>query len=440
MLSDLPFEILTDIAIHLPTASSLRALSLTCQRLHDFVEKEGFRVFVQTRFPSIETPPLWKDATQILTARSKAWDRKAFIARELMLFDRETNKPHRRRSEHRQNGQTMGYVPVIDSYETFNGNSWSDSKEVLAWGAGADIIMRFKIPKSGDDRSEVGSRTERPSEWDGREVDWRTFRPQGLSDGIDDITSISLLRPHQRADHEDDERLIVGRAKGQLDQMWFQHEPGAMKHVASYWTASKPIRSAHLSHEDRPLLAAAASDLGVLIYDTHDAEGMIMPSAGIDIHETGEKKRTWTTRFLSHDQLAIGLGPTRDPIHVYQVTPSSMSKDPLRKFSAAPTDAFAGSSVYTIVPLSSSSKAGGSPGDLFLSGWYNSHIKYVCHPPLLDITMSAALPNCYALTRQQCILTSHTQITRPPLAVSFRRRIPRHRRHISCLLTPRNRP
>lgn len=34
------------------------------------------------------------------------------------------------------------------------------------------------------------------------------------------------------------------------------------------------------------------------------------------------------------DKLAIGLGPTRDPLHIYQVTPSSVSEEPMPQFSA----------------------------------------------------------------------------------------------------------
>ncbi len=40
-------------------------------------------------------------------------------------------------------GQTMGYRPCIDSYEEMYG-AWGERREVLAWGAGTQIVMRIK--------------------------------------------------------------------------------------------------------------------------------------------------------------------------------------------------------------------------------------------------------------------------------------------------------
>jgi WD40 repeat protein len=367
MLSDLPFEILTEIAVHLPTASCLRSLSLTCQRLHEFVEKEGFRTFVQTRFPSIETPPRWNEAAQALTSTSKAWDRRALVARELLPYNRAKPKG---RTWHRQSGQTMGYVPVIDSYEVFEGGKWSDTKETVVWGAGAEIVMRLRRPMTLQEKGQDAE--DRFTGKDVKEVEWKIFRDQSFQDGIDDITSIHILRPHQRSNHPDEERLIVGRARGQLDLLVLKPNTTKLTHVAAYFTGSKTVRSADLSQQSHPLLAACLSDLGLLLYEAHDSEDIVHPATGITVSTSGERARTWTTKFLSSDKLAIGLGPTADPLHVYQVTPSTISAEPIRKFKA---EGESTSSVYAVAPLPASSRAGGSEGDLFLSGWYNSHIK-----------------------------------------------------------------
>jgi hypothetical protein len=382
MLSDLPFEVLTDITVHLPTGSSLRALSLTCKRLHDFVEKEGYRVFVQTRFPSIETPPLlWKDATRALTSNSKAWDRKAFVAQELDRADvaNPRERGERRRGRSWGNRQTMGYVPIIDSYESFQGGKWSNRREVLVWGAGAEIVMRLKGANCPPDDDEK-STDSRPANLEMQDEAWRTFKAEGFQDGIEDVTAAHILRPHQRTGHEGQESLIIGRASGKLDLLTCRPDSATLEHIGQYFTASKSIRSTDLSKGDRPLLAACVSDLGLLLYEGTGSDGLIEPTAGIDIGpptENGGRGRTWTTKFLCDDRLAIGLGPVLDALHVYQITPSHVLKEPaykLREESSNPTSP-ATSSVYAITPLPPSTPASGSPGDLFLSGWYNSHIK-----------------------------------------------------------------
>src|SRR5690348_5125058 len=84
MLAQLPSEIIYHIATFLPTASCLVNLSLTCRHLHAVVSQDDYRIFrafVQSRFPSIDTPPFWKDAAPALTSRSRAFDRKAVIGR-----------------------------------------------------------------------------------------------------------------------------------------------------------------------------------------------------------------------------------------------------------------------------------------------------------------------------------------------------------------------
>lgn len=135
MLSELPYELLIQIVTHLPTAQSLLHLSLTCRRLREYVEREGYRVFVQSRFPSLDVPPYWTDAAHALTTLSRAWDRKAFIARYIEPSATVVRLPKGRQGpdhERRWRYQTMGYRPVIDSYEDWIADDWSSRHEVLA--------------------------------------------------------------------------------------------------------------------------------------------------------------------------------------------------------------------------------------------------------------------------------------------------------------------
>src|ERR1700712_2131165 len=93
MIHHLPPEILSLILTDLPSANDVRSLSLCNRTLHRFVQAEGWRIFNKSRFPSIfpAIPPASShaEASQALTAHSRAWDRKALLARYLISPDDE---------------------------------------------------------------------------------------------------------------------------------------------------------------------------------------------------------------------------------------------------------------------------------------------------------------------------------------------------------------
>lgn len=143
MLSKLPVEIIYLIATYLPSASDLVHIAQTCKRLYGVVSAEDgrvFRAFIEHRFPGFVPSSCWKDVTQALTSRSRALDKNAVVSRfvakpptraELGITTR-TDRP------------TLGYRPAIDSYEIWNGSTWADRREVLAWGGGHEIVMKIK--------------------------------------------------------------------------------------------------------------------------------------------------------------------------------------------------------------------------------------------------------------------------------------------------------
>lgn len=121
-LDRLPPELFAQILTHLGTARALLHLSLTCKRIHAIVEQDGFRTFVQSHFPSFQIPPYWRDAAHAMTTLSRNWDRKSFVTRRLVPNGRchamRWGSPHTA-------GQSMGFQPVIDSYDEWTGNEWS---------------------------------------------------------------------------------------------------------------------------------------------------------------------------------------------------------------------------------------------------------------------------------------------------------------------------
>ena len=392
-LNELPPELLSRIVFHLDTAQTLLYLALTCKRLYDYVEKDGFRVFVHSNFPSIQTPPFWKDAAHALTTLSRSWDRKAFIARCIAPNAADCNDngllQHRKKSrvQSRQRIQTMGYQPVIDSYIDWYGLNWGSRREILVWGAGPDLVLRVKT---------TGDRAEKPSQASDAETEksklfdqhyhmneWMVHKEVGLVEGRDDITSVNLLRPSQKVTNES-EYIVVGRASGHLDVVEASTADSESHRVAGL-VSGKPIRSASVNSTSDPLVAVCMADSTVSLYSIHVVQKLLQ-SVGEIPEQSGQ--RTWSTQFLRHDRLAVGLGPSKTPLHVYSVRENGILTKPLRKFGVQALsscngvnmvdDAVDGTpTIYSITPIAASSLAGGAEGDLFLTGSFDGTVRYV---------------------------------------------------------------
>ncbi|MCJ1474234.1 hypothetical protein MMC13_002892 [Lambiella insularis] len=381
-LAELPVELLNQIVCHLETAQNLSRISITCKRLHEYVEENGYRAFVRRRFPSIQTLPYWRDAAHALTTLSKAWDTKAFVAKIIFPEKDVTQLPRRRgRQPPRrwQRGQTMGYQPVMDCYEETTGESWLSRKELLAWGAGAELNL--KATSMGEEvRRNWGAcnKDERIRKYDlfRHRSEWITYKDDTHQDGRDDITSVRLLRPWQKP-RSGSEQLIIGRASGELALVSLSNARLECRILSRYFTADRRVQSAHVSNSSEPLLAACFSDGVVALYSVYPHSMNTKPFSELSISSPSTPGRTWCTSFLRPERLAIGLGPSTSPLHIYDVASAHSSSVPLRKYSVSPKGASGSStsSVYSIVPLDSSSQAGGSVGDVFMSGWYDGTIK-----------------------------------------------------------------
>ncbi|KAL2350156.1 hypothetical protein BJ546DRAFT_926983 [Cryomyces antarcticus] len=393
MLADLPVELLSHIVEYLPTAQSVAHLSSSCHRLNDYVQREGWRTFAQTRFPSFPTPPPWKDASHALATLSRNWDRRAFVARYIEPSGSVTRLPEGSLVPQwrRPKGQTMGFQPVIDSYEEYTGSKWSDREEVVAWSAGAELVVRVKTMGRAVShrRADFGDLDHR-----GHRADWVTYMPFSSAQGRDDITSVNILRPSQRRSpkrKEDGHSVVVGTASGDLTLLNLQNSLSldAGDPVTSYFvTNGRKVQSADVSSSKSPLLAACLSERTVALYPIDPQASKIAPLSEVTaIPKERQKCRIWSTQFLSDTHLAVGLGPSVEPVHVYEVTPSGLSKNPVRKFGL---DANGGavdarldtlgtvkpsSSVYPISPLPASSQAGHASGQLFLTGGYDGIIR-----------------------------------------------------------------
>ncbi|SLM35962.1 WD40/YVTN repeat-like-containing domain [Lasallia pustulata] len=255
----------------------------------------------------------------------------------------------------------MGYQPVIDSYESFTGASWTSRREVLCWGAGAELNLRIR--GMGDEVEmawhEASIGRERLEKYDQHhhKIDWAVYKENYSQEGRDDITSVNLLRTSQRQE-DSSEYVVVGRASGRLQCLRLLPEEHESEVVAGYVTDNRPVRGATVSPSMEPLLAACLTDGTVAIYPVTHNKAEIEP-----------------------------LGPSPTPLHIYQINQAGIHATPLRRFgtsdagitvygdTSAPASTTPSSSIYSLTALPHSSPAGGSPGDLLLSGWYDGCIR-----------------------------------------------------------------
>ena len=388
----LPLELLCQVVTHCENAKALLNLSLTCKRLNHFIHTDGFRVFVQHRFPSFQTPPYWKDAAHALTTWSRNWDRKAFIARRIKPYQGpHSDRPCGPFNQASRPRQTMGYLPVIDSYEEWVGGNWSSRKEIVAWGAGSDLIVRLK--STGDEAQTAWQAYRLPSRQSILDQhhhmhDWITYKEPGLVDGRDDITSVNIVRQSNHL--VDPEQILVGRASGRLDRIAVRLtvQGSDTRLIAKYDTGSRPVRSATLSSASVPLLAACLADDAIALFAAITPEDITVQSLDeVSAIPPGQPGRTWSSRFLRPDRLAVGRGPSSEPLLVYGLHEAGLTKTPLRKYVADVGDSGGASnsysvdttgpstSIYPTAPVAPSSAAGGAEGDIFLSGGYDGNVR-----------------------------------------------------------------
>ncbi|KAI4156238.1 MAG: hypothetical protein LQ340_000432 [Diploschistes diacapsis] len=350
-LDELPFEVLDSVVSNFESAYTLRQLSLTCKRFSRYVRQDGFRTFVQSRFPFAGTSSDWSGLAQSLVALSRAWHRKAFVARELqparsgpysfpLPVKRDNVENIEARSAQRQ---SMGYQPVLECSDYLEGNDQQSNRHLVTWAAGAELVLRVTHAVVEEDR-------------DDPEPCWMFWKPPNVVDGRDDITSLNLLDSHQISTHPY-HHLIVGRASGQLEHV---HLSDSEVSTQAFDTAGCGVRSADTSSASDPLLAACL-DGDVALFKALPTKTLQQQETRIPVAEEDQGTSTWTIKFLSESRLAVGRGPAYSALCVFDVEAREIRSNPLRTFVSGKMD-----SVYSIEPLLTSRSR-----DLFLTGWYS---------------------------------------------------------------------
>lgn len=365
MLSEIPSEIISHIAVYLPSVSALTHLAQTCRRLYKIItaqESSLFRAFVQNKFLFIEAPPFWKDAACALTSRSRALDRLGIVGRFVVPPETTTNIGFH--EETRRDNPTLGYRPAIDSYEIWNGGSWATRKEVLTWGAGHRLVMRIK---------QLGTRS--------RE-NWILFNDQDHVSSYDDICSVHLLEPEHNSKAADIEHLIFGRVRGDIVRLTLSPEDGTHEYKQKFLTGGLELAGTDLSDGTHPILSAHFDNGSLALYNINTDGDKVEPFAWIRSDTVSSLSRSRYSKLLSSSRIAVATGEVESSLVISTVSPDGIS--PVREIGVNSLDIegqvgnSAHSNVSSMAPLNAHRLAG-SPGDVFLAAWGDRTIRYVCN-------------------------------------------------------------
>lgn len=187
-LADLPDDVLLLILTSLESARELRALTLSCRRLHSLVAHEGWRTFVRSRFPSFSIPSTtgdeWRRLAESLTWQSRCWDRRSLRFNALL--------PHRPVRRHRMTA--AAFQPVVDAHLCPESR-----QELVVWGAGENIVARYR------QRNVTGGATR--TSW--HRSDGERF---GYVPGYDDVKALVIVDQS----HQGRRGILAGRDNGDL--------------------------------------------------------------------------------------------------------------------------------------------------------------------------------------------------------------------------------
>ncbi|KAL4973511.1 hypothetical protein BDW66DRAFT_142054 [Aspergillus desertorum] len=360
LLSDLPPEIIYTVATHLPTANAFICLARTCRRLHEIIASGDWsilRAFVKSRFYNIPTPPFWKDAVQALTSRSRALDRHAVIGRFVTrpLNAEQLGGPSQ---VTRGDNPTHGYRPAIDSYEVWNGSSWHDRREVLAWSAAHELVLQIR---------QHGSRQLQRS---------FVFNDLEHISSHDDICGLHLLRPEHYAKTQDWEHLVLGRMRGELVHLAIAPESHTYELRQKFQTFGLEIERTDMSDGPESILAAQLSNGTIALYSTTTEEPEVQAFGRLRV-DAGSVTRYRSPKFLFLNRLAVATGRLEDAIAVFTISQEritlehSISADLL--VPAAFNRLAKRSTVTAIEPLAG--QTGDSKGNTFLAAWGDGTVR-----------------------------------------------------------------
>lgn len=314
-LDNIPDDLFLDIVGHFDTARDLASLDASSRRSHSLTRQDGWRSFVRKGFPLLDIPgdssTSWKTVANRLTYLDRCWEKRAFLIHDLT----EAQKRERRNSYTTSGRQTVSFYPVLDAHLVS-----SRQHELIAWGAGEDLITKLSSP------------------YDKRDEKWYRLegRKSGHASGFGDITALSVI------DRGSSPEILVGRANGDLqvlgaagddfgivsqslealDDLTQANETPLIRRspgqVAINWTEWQPDAN----------IVANCKHSNLKLYNLNDTEASeLRPMAHYDLSEDGasdEISLVRSAKFLSRDTIACALGNSRRPIRWGKITPTGL--------------------------------------------------------------------------------------------------------------------
>lgn len=388
-LSTLPNEILSMITGHLERPRDLLYLSLSSRRLSEFAKLDGWKAFLKGRLGIGGLDMDAQKSAHGMTTLYRNWHRKGFVARYLEPSAKPTClNSWQPKAWRGPQGQTMGYQPSIDSYEELYGG-WGERKEVLAWSAGTQIILRIRETGSIIEKIRKEEKASVQNFDDAWGYDsfrhlnsWFTYKIPDSFEGRDDIITLKLLRPHQRDLAY--ECIVFGTASGQLSLLSVSPDH-AESFERQFETGGRAIGSTSISSSSAPILATTLGDSSLALFPIDQDRSLsnpINPLTHVTPKLTGARSgRIWSCNFLSDDKVVAGVGPSHEPIQVYGIAPDGISSEPLRTFNleadcnSDDPSPQRSTSIYPILPVPCMANGGSEAGQVFLSGGYDGIVR-----------------------------------------------------------------
>ena len=308
-LDSLPDELLLDILSSFDTARDVARLSSLTPRTRSLVRDIGWKTFVRTKFPSLKIPPTcseaWDHLADRLTYLDRCWEKRALVTR---VYDvKQNSRPQRGAGR-----QSILFQCTVDVAPL------PSDGELLAWGAGEDLIARTRS---------------------GCTDTWKVLagKNHGYWPGTGDVTSLSLI------DRGVTPEVLIGRANGDLqllsageqdfgkeaqkiklldDDEINCHVPQSLRsspgQLAISWTEYNP---------QTKLLASCRSSV-VTLYDLSDLDqDELSPIAHHNVWRSEARDEPALFRsfkFLGHDTVACALGGSREPLRWGQIRPTGL--------------------------------------------------------------------------------------------------------------------
>jgi hypothetical protein len=376
--------------------------------------KDGWRVFIYSRFDSLTLPQRpkdhgWVDLAKTLTWQSRAWDRRAFALASLVppVKQQPGNAPgrggrggrggRRHRGARGKRGGVQTYPPHIVVDTTSRLLEGHVEEETVAWGAGEDVMIRWRELKHSSLNRE----------------EWAAFEGAvtGFQSGTDDVTAISILNGAT-----DNPALLVGRASGYMQLLsislnnfgrsiaWFQ--PLLDEKEMGNSMEQKEIQHFDTSVSQNTFAATTKDNL--FFYplvdtqpspnrDEHDL--VVAPTESIDVRNMRTSTNFGVLRevkFMGKEDLVVwGMSSSTEPLRYLTRTPTGAVITNAAKMQ--PSRRCTESYLYTdgrpqtvrsILPLNKGSVAGGS-GIVTLSSFDDGTIR------LQDLRSSSTIDTIY---------------------------------------------